>query len=164
MPASHRAHLEWTPTKLITWGVSIGAPVGELVETILRTRPHPEHGHRACLMRLVRRYGTERLSAVCKHALATGSVSYGGAAAILKNGLDRVPVIVEDSPKIVPIQHANLRGSSYYEQALQASRWSLWRTKPLALVPWQAAHPTLSIACANEPRRLRQDLDSIHRR
>jgi len=27
-------------------------------------------------------------------------------------------VIVEGAPKIVPIQHANLRGSSYYQQAL----------------------------------------------
>jgi hypothetical protein len=100
--------------------VSIGPPVGELVETILRTRPHPEHGYRACLslMRLVRRYGNERLTAACKRALATGSVLYGGVDAILKNGLDRVPLIVEPSPKIVPIQHANLRGSSYYQQAL----------------------------------------------
>ena len=42
MPASHRAHLEWTPSKLIAWGRSVGPPVGELVERILNTRPHPE--------------------------------------------------------------------------------------------------------------------------
>jgi transposase len=120
MPASHRAHLEWTPSKLITWGVSVGPPVAELVETILRTRPHPEHGYRACLglMRLVRRYGNERVSAACKRALETGSVSHSGIDAILKNGLDRVPLIVDSPPKIVPIQHVNLRGSSYYQQAL----------------------------------------------
>jgi hypothetical protein len=94
--------------------------VAELVETILSMRPHPEHGYRACLglMRLVRRYGNDRVSAACTRALATGSVSYGGVDAILKNGLDRVPVIAEGAPKIVPIQHANLRGSSYYQQAL----------------------------------------------
>jgi hypothetical protein len=68
--------------------------------------------------RLVRRYGGERVSAACKRALATGSLSYGGLDAILKNGLDRVPVVVEAAPKIVPIQHASLRGSSYYQQAL----------------------------------------------
>jgi transposase len=79
IPASHRAHLEWTPSKLVTWGTSIGPSVAELVETILRTRPHPEHGYRACLglMRLVRRYGSERVSAACTRALATGSVSFG---------------------------------------------------------------------------------------
>jgi transposase len=120
MPAAHRAHLEWTPSKLVTWGTSIGPPVAELIEMILRTRPHPEHGYRACLglMRLVRRYGGDRVSAACKRALATGSISYGSVDAILKNGLDRVPVVVEASPKVVPIQHANLRGSSYYQQLL----------------------------------------------
>ena len=120
MPAAHRAHLEWTPSKLITWGTSIGPPVAELVETILRTRPHPEHGYRACLglMRLVRRYGGERVSGACRRALATGSISYSGVDAILKNGRDRVPVLVDATPKVVPLQHANLRGAGYYQQLL----------------------------------------------
>jgi transposase len=47
MPAAHRAHLEWTPSKLVAWGATIGPSVAELIETILRTRPHPEHGYRA---------------------------------------------------------------------------------------------------------------------
>jgi transposase len=120
MPASHRAHLEWTPSKLVAWGTTVGPAVAELVETILRTRPHPEHGYRACLglMRLVRRYGAERVSAACQRALATGSSSYSSVDAILKHGLDRVPVGVDVSAKVVPIQHANLRGQAYYQQLL----------------------------------------------
>jgi transposase len=119
MPAAHRAHLEWTPSKLIAWGRRIGPPVAELIETILTTRPHPEHGYRACLglMRLVRRYGEERTSAACQRALATGGRSYSSVEAILRHGLDRVPV-AEPVSKVVPIQHANLRGASYYQQAL----------------------------------------------
>ena len=54
-------------------------------------------------MRLVRRYGRERVSGACKRALATGSISYSSVDAILKNGLDRVPVVVEATPKVVPI-------------------------------------------------------------
>jgi hypothetical protein len=27
MPAAHRAHLEWTPSKLVAWGASVGPPV-----------------------------------------------------------------------------------------------------------------------------------------
>jgi hypothetical protein len=69
-------------------------------------------------MRLVRRYGGDRVSAACKRALATGSISYGSVDAILKNGLDRAPVVVETYPQVVPIQHANLRGFSYYQQLL----------------------------------------------
>jgi transposase len=119
MPAAHRAHLEWTPSKLVAWGSRIGPPVAELVEAILATRPHPEHGYRACLglMRLVRRYGAERTSAACQRALATGGLSYSSVEAILKHGLDRVPV-GEPASKVVPIQHANLRGSAYYQQLL----------------------------------------------
>jgi hypothetical protein len=29
MPASHRAHLEWTPQKLIDWGLRIGVSTAE---------------------------------------------------------------------------------------------------------------------------------------
>ncbi|MBV9598151.1 MAG: transposase [Chloroflexi bacterium] len=120
MPASHRAHLEWTPSKLIAWGRSVGPPVGELVERILNTRPHPEHGYRACmgLKRLFKRYGPDRLTAACQRALASGGISYTSVDAILKNGLDRSPLLVDAAPKIIAIEHANLRGSAYYQQQL----------------------------------------------
>ena len=120
MPASHRAHLEWTPSKLIAWGRSVGPAVGELVERILNTRPHPEHGYRACmgLKRLFKRYGPERLTAASQRALATGGISYTSVEAILKNGLDRSPLLVESPPRLITIDHANLRGSAYYQQLL----------------------------------------------
>jgi transposase len=120
MPAAHRAHLEWTPSRLVAWGASVGPPVAELVETILTTRPHPEHGYRACLglMRLAKRYGHERLVAACQRALATGGTSYTSVDAILKHDLDRVPLVVEPTTNVVPIRHANLRGAAYYQQLL----------------------------------------------
>jgi transposase len=122
MPAAHRAHLEWTPSKLVAWGATIGPSVAELMETILRTRPHPEHGYRACLglMHLGKRYEPERMLAACQRALLIGSTSYRSVNAILKNGLDKVPLPLESESlaKIVPIRHANLRGAAYYQQAL----------------------------------------------
>jgi transposase len=119
MPAAHRAHLEWTPSRLVSWAASVGQPVAQLVETILNTRPHPEHGYRACLglMRLAKRYGPERLTAACQRALATGGISYTSVDAILKHDLDRAP-LAEPVAKVVPIHHANLRGSAYYQQLL----------------------------------------------
>jgi hypothetical protein len=43
MPASHRAHLEWTPDKLIAWGQRIGvstaAVVAWLRQTMARSMP-----------------------------------------------------------------------------------------------------------------------------
>jgi transposase len=121
MPAAHRAHLEWTPSKLVAWGASVGPAVAELIDTILTTRPHPEHGYRACmgLKRLVKQYGGERVSAACQRALTINGASYTSVHSILKNGLDRVPVLVEAPAKVVPIQHANLRGPGYYQQAFE---------------------------------------------
>ncbi len=51
MPASHRAHLQWTPAKLIAWGLSLGVSTAAVVTWQLEHRPHPEQGYRACLGR-----------------------------------------------------------------------------------------------------------------
>ena len=70
MPSSHRAHAEWTPSRLIHWAEKSGPATGRLVAGILSSRPHPEQGYRACLglMRLGRRYGAPRLEAACERA------------------------------------------------------------------------------------------------
>ena len=59
---AHRAHLEWTPTRMAHGAGSIGPKTRELVEAILADRPHPETGCRSCLgiLRLAKRYGNER--------------------------------------------------------------------------------------------------------
>jgi hypothetical protein len=82
-PAAHRAHLEWTPSKLVGWGATIGPSMAELMETILRTRPHPEHGYRACLglMHLGKRYEPERMLAACQRAPQIGSTGKSAAEA-----------------------------------------------------------------------------------
>jgi len=49
MPASHRAHAEWTPSRLIAWAATISPATASLVEQLLAARPHPEHAYRACL-------------------------------------------------------------------------------------------------------------------
>jgi transposase len=65
MPKSHRAHAEWTPTRLINWGASIGMNTCAVVEHLLRSKAHPEQGYRACLglLALARQYGQGRLEA-----------------------------------------------------------------------------------------------------
>ena len=49
MPASHRAHLEWSPSRIINWAKTTGPMTGALVEGVLERRPHPEQGYRSCL-------------------------------------------------------------------------------------------------------------------
>jgi len=80
MPAAHRAHAGWTPSRLVGWGNGVGEPVGRLVEHILSSRPHPEHGYRACmgLRRLVSRYGAERVVAAwCSPTAASIFYTWG---------------------------------------------------------------------------------------
>ena len=116
MPASHRAHLEWTPAKLIAWGLSLGAATGAVVRWQMEHRPHPEQGYRACLglQRLARQRGNERLEAACARALSIRSPTYRSVNSILAAGLDRQQVAPPaPSADTLPL-HDNLRGADYY--------------------------------------------------
>ena len=117
MPKSHRKHLEWTPTRLIHWGASVGPKTAELIEAILEHRPHPEQGYRSCLgiLRLAKQYGNERLEAACDRAVLVRARSYRHVQSILKNGLDRLPP-PQSAPtqRALPLTHENVRGGDYY--------------------------------------------------
>lgn len=54
MPAAHRAHMEWTPGRLLNWGASVGPGAEAVVRHLLTNKPHPEMGYRACLGLLAR--------------------------------------------------------------------------------------------------------------
>jgi len=116
MPKAHRAHIEWTPTRIAHWAESIGPKTRELVEAILVERPHPEMGYRSCLgiLRLAKRYGNERLEAAAARAVAVRARSYRHVDSILKNGLDRLPLPAADEPVAPPVSHENVRGGDYY--------------------------------------------------
>jgi transposase len=116
MPASHRAHREWTPGRILRWARSSGPQTAELVEGVLSSRPHPEQGFRSCLgiLRLGKHYGGERLEAACGRALAMGAFSYRSVESILRTGLDRQPLLALVPPPVPLRPHENLRGPGYY--------------------------------------------------
>lgn len=116
MPASHRAHAEWSPGRMLNWAATVGPNTGVLVRHQLESLPHPEQGYRACLgfMRLARVYGKERLEAACTRAVTLGARRYKSIASILKTGLDRQPLPDPVQPELPLPIHGNVRGSSYY--------------------------------------------------
>jgi transposase len=116
MPKAHRAHGGWTPGRFLNWAQQIGPYTLRLVKHQLETRPHPEHGYRACLglRHHARRVGPQRLEAACRRALSIGSPSARSVASILKQGLDRQPLADHDETAGVLPQHDNVRGPRYY--------------------------------------------------
>jgi len=67
------------------------------------------------IISLGKEYTPERLEAACSRALAIGSPSYKSIQAILKKGLDRLPVQKKEPRQSSFISHSNIRGSQYYQ-------------------------------------------------
>lgn len=113
MPKSHLAHAEWSPKRLIQWGSSIGIHTGAVVEHLLRSKPHPEQGYRACLglLNLSREYGEGRLEAASALAVRLGSPNRRSVKSILESGRD---LRHTESLDLELPSHGNVRGPGYY--------------------------------------------------
>lgn len=115
-PQSHKAHLEWTPSRILHWGEKSGPFTAKLLERIMADKPHPEAGYRACLgvIRLAKQYSTARMEAAAERALRTGACRLRSVESILRNSLDRVPLAKATEP-VPPPDHDNIRGAEYFE-------------------------------------------------
>ena len=115
MPSAHRRYAEWTPSRMMRHAASIGPATIALIEAIMKAKPHPEQGFRACLgiLRLERSYGSARLEAACRRGNEIGATTYRSIASILKSGLDKA-YTQEPTPEAPPIRHGNIRGTGYY--------------------------------------------------
>jgi len=115
MPEAHRQAGDWSPERLARWAAKTGPATEKLILTVLGARKHPQQAYRACLgiLRLGKAYGETRLEAACRRALILGSHSYKSIASILKHRLDDRP-LTEQQELILPKDHDNIRGPSYY--------------------------------------------------
>jgi hypothetical protein len=116
MPKSHREHAQWTPTRLINWGASIGMNTCAVVEHLLKTKAHPEQGYRACLglLALARQYGNGRLEAASALAVKLQSPNRKSVLSILKTGRDQHPAAPTAELELELPAHSNVRGPKYY--------------------------------------------------
>src|SRR3954471_1197998 len=115
LPSAHRRYAEWTPAKMMSVAAKIGPSTIALFEAIMKAKPHPEQGFRACLgiLRLEKSYGAQRVEAACHRGNDIGATSYGSVVSILKHGLDKA-YAQANAPEGEPIRHANIRGRGYY--------------------------------------------------
>ena len=116
MPKSHQKHLQWTPSRIISWAGKTGHCTQQLVTEIMQRKFHPEQGFRSCLgvMRLGKRYTPQRLENACERAVAIGAYTYKNVESILKNGLDQQPLVPARKGRAVV--HSNIRGEHYYTE------------------------------------------------
>jgi hypothetical protein len=116
-PASHRAHLEWTPSRLIEWGRSVGVHTAAVIDHVIRSKPHPEQGYWSALgiLRLSRSCGAERLELACARALDIPSPHYRTIKTMLKQRMEGVrsseSAAAESS---AALGAANVGGPRYY--------------------------------------------------
>lgn len=116
-PASHRAHLEWTPSRLIDWGRSVGAHTAAVIEHVIRSKPHPEQGYRSALgiLRLSRKFSPARLELACARSLDIRSPHYRTIKTMLKQRMERAE---SSEPSAADpgtaLGAANVRGPRYY--------------------------------------------------
>lgn len=116
MPSTHRAHAEWTPTRILGWAETLGPSTRAFCEAILRERRHPEWGYRSCLglFRLAKKYGDARVEAASRRALFAGARSYRHVLTILQHNLDQQPLPTTEEPASAGTAHENVRGRDYY--------------------------------------------------
>jgi transposase len=118
---AQRAHAELAPGARGVDAVSARAlgredraACGRLVAGILKSRPHPEQGYRACLglMRLGKLYGASRLEAACERAEHLRSYSYRTVKNILAASQDRL-ALGDEPHESATAAHDNIRGAEY---------------------------------------------------
>jgi transposase len=115
MPSAHRRYADWTPERLRRDAAKIGPAMTALIEAIMKAKPHPEQGFRACkgILQLAVSYGTTRMEAAAKRGNDIGATTYGSIKSILQNGLDKA-YAPSSAPDVASVKHANIRGRGYY--------------------------------------------------
>ena len=117
MLPSHQKYAEWTPERILQWAQKYGDAVKEIAQQVMDARKFPEQAYKSCLgiIRLGKRYESDRLNNACQRALNYRTCSYQAINNILEKGLDNQTETTETSITM-NIDHENIRGAEYYQQ------------------------------------------------
>lgn len=72
MPKHHREHSEWSPSRMLDWGKSIGVFTECCFQRLMDQCEHPELAYKQCLgiIGLSKKFERERLENACERALS----------------------------------------------------------------------------------------------
>jgi len=115
-PAHHRMHQVkgWTKEEILSKAARMGESVHKAASLMLHNSICVEQNYKACfgMLMLSKKYGLERLEGACARALTGTRVNYTMINNILKRGLDRQILILEE--QLLPT-HENIRGKEHYQ-------------------------------------------------
>jgi len=121
MSSAHKKYLEWSPGRIMNWGLTIGPHTSKLLKTIMERRPHPEMGYRSCLG-LMREFekqknhtdgmNEEQLDAIADYALSHQKFRIKQIKELLKSPPKDSD---EETGLFALANHTNIRGSGYYQ-------------------------------------------------
>ena len=116
MPPRHKAHVEWSPERMINWVGETGPSTKKVAEVIIASRRHPEQSYKVILgmIRLGQKYSQDRLENACARALALDTPYYSSLKNILSANLDMATVVTKKTEESAAISHDNIRGPAYY--------------------------------------------------
>jgi transposase len=105
MPINHQKYAEISIEKVKEIAKGIGIATSLITEQILEESPHEAIGCRKSygFLKLAKQYGNNNLEEACNYAINIGVYNYKNVEVILKRNISSQP-----------LQHSNIRGSSYY--------------------------------------------------
>lgn len=115
MPPKHRYIYEWNSERFLNWAEKIGNEVRQVVDEILKSKPHPEQAYKVCMgiLSFSKKYGDTELNAACSRAVNFRIFSYKAIKNILEKGLYK---ITEELSLFQSLpMHDNIRGKQYYD-------------------------------------------------
>ena len=113
LSSTHRAYSEWNLAYFQTRAERVGEQTKQYITELIEDKPYPEVAYKQALgiLSLRKNYGNERLENACLRGGHHDQRGYHIIENILKKGLDKLPVEVDEKGQIHIPLHDNIRGN-----------------------------------------------------
>lgn len=113
LSSTHRAYSEWSLSYFQVRAECIGEQTKQYITELIEDKPYPEVAYKQALgiLSLKKNYGNERLENACLRAGHHDHRGYHIIENILKKGLDKLPMEVDEKGQIHIPLHKNVRGN-----------------------------------------------------
>jgi transposase len=119
MASSHQKYLDWSPSKIMNWGLTVGSETAKLFKNIMDSKPHPEMGFRTCLgiIQAYKKYQEKEYSEEHLEIISTMAIRkhYYRVAQVKDLLQSYKPMDTDESASLIALSnHSNIRGADYF--------------------------------------------------